>query len=48
LLAILLAISSVGMTQPYMTGEAGKWMVGYQSTHKKMGDFFSAVWRQFC
>jgi hypothetical protein len=31
-----------------MTGEAGKWMVGYQFTHKKMGDFFSAVWRQFC
>ena len=31
-----------------MTGEAGKWMVGYQFTHKKMGDFFSAVWRQIC
>ena len=30
-----------------ITGEAGKWMVGYQFTHKKMGDFFSAVWRQF-
>jgi len=48
LLANLLAISSVGMTQPYMAGEAGKWIIGYQFTHKKMGDSFSAVWRQFC